>query len=272
MGCLRVTRRGSCQPTVAGWPRRKGLTVDRPGRGQPRPSPMSVCFTHCHTAVSVRSKSPATCPTEPSPKDAARHCSTMSALNPDVNGGRGRGVFVRDGLHNGHPLRGNARDRGSDPNRVNPRSSGWVSPRRRRAPRWRGAQPPTTRRCTRWPRWGPGPTSRTRPNSPGSPWNAPARSGPCAIPVTRASSTPGRVSCASSARPIPPAGWRPGGCWWCMAATTSCHGRHTPVRRPRQRRAGDHQRARASPAPRVEGDRDPLRKLDRQRDVVAAGT
>jgi hypothetical protein len=54
-----------------------------PGRS---PASVSAWFTQARTAVSVRSKSFATCPIVRSP---ARHRSTISALNSGANGGDG---------------------------------------------------------------------------------------------------------------------------------------------------------------------------------------
>ena len=69
------------------WETSSRSVLVRPSR---RPASMSACFTHSRTAVSVRSKSRATCPIERSPQLQA---STISDLNSGVNERRRRGFF-----------------------------------------------------------------------------------------------------------------------------------------------------------------------------------
>src|SRR6266487_1903672 len=64
------------------------------------PASRPACLTHSRTAVSVRSKSRATWPTDRSP---CRHSSTISALNSGVNERRGRGFFLPMLSMVGHP-------------------------------------------------------------------------------------------------------------------------------------------------------------------------
>src|SRR5215207_5082324 len=92
------------------------------------PLSRSAWRTHSRTAVSVRSKSRATCPIERSPR---WHSSTISALNSDVNDRRARGflrsvVSMMDILPGAAPLMAGVRQTGSGPR-------GW-SRRRRVAP------------------------------------------------------------------------------------------------------------------------------------------
>src|SRR5487761_826715 len=76
------------------------------------PASRSACFTHSRTAVSVRSKSFATWPTDRSPR---WHSSTISALNSAVNERRRRGCPMPSMI--GHPL-------GAEPLMVDVRQNG----------------------------------------------------------------------------------------------------------------------------------------------------
>src|SRR5215207_3861779 len=81
------------------------------------PLSRSTCRTHSRTAVSVRSKSRATCPIERSP---CWHSSTISALNSGVNDRRARGclrsmVSMMDILPGAAPLMSGVRQTGSGP-------------------------------------------------------------------------------------------------------------------------------------------------------------
>src|SRR5215213_4845220 len=81
------------------------------------PASRSTWRTHSRTAVSVRSKSRATCPIERSPR---WHSSTISALNSGVNDRRTRGclrsmVSMMDILPGAAPLMSGVRQTGSGP-------------------------------------------------------------------------------------------------------------------------------------------------------------
>src|SRR5919106_1867992 len=83
----------------------------------PVPASRSAWRTHSRTAVSVRSKSRATCPIERSPR---WHNSTTSALNSGVNDLRGRGFLrsmlsMTDILPGAAPLMLGVRQTGSGP-------------------------------------------------------------------------------------------------------------------------------------------------------------
>ena len=67
------------------------------------PASRSACLTHSRTAVSVRSKSLATWPTDRSPR---WHSSTISALKSAVNERRRRGFFLPMLSMVGHPSGG----------------------------------------------------------------------------------------------------------------------------------------------------------------------
>ena len=86
----------------------------------PAPAPRPAWRTHSRTAVSVRSKSRATCPIERSPR---WHSSTISALNSGVNDRRARDclgsmVSMTDILSGAVPLMGDVRQSGSGPVRM----------------------------------------------------------------------------------------------------------------------------------------------------------
>src|SRR5919198_186088 len=81
------------------------------------PASRSAWRTHSRTAVSVRSKSRATCPIARSPR---WHSSTISALNSGVNDRRARGCLrsmtsMMDILSGAEPLMGDVRQSGSGP-------------------------------------------------------------------------------------------------------------------------------------------------------------
>src|SRR5262245_46600140 len=80
------------------------------------PVSRSACLTHSRTAVSVRSKSFATWPTERSPR---WHSSTISALNSGVKERRRRGFFPMLSMighpSGGEPLMMDVRQSGSGP-------------------------------------------------------------------------------------------------------------------------------------------------------------
>src|ERR671912_1283375 len=89
------------------------------------PVSRSAWRTHSRTAVSVRSKSRATCPIERSPRP---HSSTISALNSGVNDRRGRGFLrsmlsMTDILPGAAPLMLGVRQTGSGPARYSQPSS-----------------------------------------------------------------------------------------------------------------------------------------------------
>ncbi len=118
------SRRFSRRNAASSW---RSVLVSPPSRRVP--ASRSAWRTHSRTAVSVRSKSRATCPIERSPR---WHSSTISALNSGVNDRARARLLAFHGLHDGHPLRGSAPDGGCPSKRASP------GQRREDGPVWPG--------------------------------------------------------------------------------------------------------------------------------------